>query len=105
MIDLERPKIPLAKVYLTRRNLLALLSKLDRDAAGEETACAIIKHKNDVPAYQQTMNSIMVIAVQDEDYYNALARPAGVMHPSDEAKLPKPSLGTEFGATDSPVRS
>ena len=30
-------------VYLSRRNLLTLLSKLDRLEAGEPTACMIIK--------------------------------------------------------------
>lgn len=84
---LAEPKIPTAKVYLTRRNLLTLLSKLDRDAAGEDTACAIIKYQNkNVPAYQQTMPEVMVIAVQDEDYYSAMDRQPGTVHFSDEPK-------------------
>lgn len=84
------------KVYLSRRNLLALLSKLDRDLVQEETACAIQKYKQPSPEYQQTMDSIMVIAVQDEDYYGSQKRSAGEMHPSDEAKLEKPSTGVKF---------
>lgn len=84
------------KLYLTRRNLLSLLSKLDREKAGDETACAIIKNQQARPEYQQTMKEIMVIAVQDEDYYLAQQRSAGEMHPQDEINLPKPSTGTAF---------
>ena len=72
------------KVYLSRRNLLMLLSKLDRDAAGEDTACTIIKVKQKAgTAYNQTMKEIMIIAVQDEDYYPAQNRHAGEVHPLD----------------------
>ena len=87
------------KIYLSRRNLLALLSKLDRDAAGESTQCAIVKHQQPSPQYQQTMKSIMVVAVQDEDYYTAQARPAGEMHPDDEKNLSKPSAGVRFSGS------
>lgn len=82
----DEPKISdkTPKVYLSRRNLLTLLSKLDRDAAGEETACTLIKMKQkNGTAYNQTMKEIMVIAVQDEDYYPAQNRSAGEVHPSD----------------------
>jgi hypothetical protein len=34
------------KVFLSRRNLLTLLSKLDRKALGQETECAVIKNDN-----------------------------------------------------------
>jgi hypothetical protein len=81
------------KVYLSRRNLLTLLSKLDRDSNGEETACAIMKHQQPSAQYKQTMKDIAVIAVQDEDYYGAQNRPAGEMHPDDEAKIAKPTTG------------
>lgn len=84
------------KLYLSRRNLLALLSKLDRDAAGEHTVCTLIKHQQPSPAYQQTMKEIAVIAVQDEDYYGIQDRPAGEVYPSDEVKLDMPSTGTAF---------
>lgn len=90
---------PKNKIYLSRRNLLALLSKLDRDEAGESTHCAIIKNKGISPEFQQTMDTIMVIAVQDDEYYEAQVRPAGVMHPSDEVNLTVPSTGTSFGGT------
>ena len=88
---------PKQKIYLSRRNLEALLSKLDRDAQGEETACSIIKVKQPSPSYQQTMAEVMVIAVQDEEYYGAQGRPAGIMHPAEEEKLQKPSTGVQFG--------
>lgn len=84
------------KLYLSRRNLLTLLSKLDRDAAGEHTVCTLIKHQQPSPQYQQTMKEIAVIAVQDEDYYGAQARPAGEVHPSDEVNVPTPSTGTIY---------
>ena len=83
------------KIYLSRRNLLTLLSKLDRDAAGEDTACAIIKQRGAGPEYQQTMQVCMVIAVDDEEYYTAQARPASEVHPAEEAKLTVPSTGLD----------
>ena len=80
----KQPTDRTPKVYLSRRNLLTLLSKLDRDAAGEDTACTLIKCKQkDGTAYNQTMKEIMVIAVQDEDYYTAQNRQAGFVHPLD----------------------
>ena len=85
------------KLYLSRRNLITLLSKLDRDNSGEDTACTIIKQQQTKsPAYRQTMKTIAVIAVQDEDYYGAQNRPAGEMHPSDEKKLHKPKTGVQY---------
>jgi hypothetical protein len=86
------------KLYLSRRNLVTLLAKLDADANNIDTACTIIKYKNpDSPAYQQTMDKIAVIAVQDEEYYTAQARPAGEMHPREEVQLTTPSTGVMFG--------
>ena len=72
-------------LYLSRRNLLALLSKLDRQAAGDETACAIIKYNNPADLYCNTMDQVTVIAVADDKFY--ADRSPGVMHPADEAKL------------------
>ena len=72
-------------LYLSRRNLLALLSKLDRQAAGDETACAIIKYSNLADPYCNTMDQVTVVAVADEEFY--ANRQPGVMHPADEAKL------------------
>lgn len=70
------------RVYLSRRNLLALLSKLDRKAEGEDTACAIVKNDKAHPKYPQTMASIEVVAIEDDEYYTG--RIAGAVHPKDE---------------------
>lgn len=73
------------QIYLTRRNLLTLLSKLDRvKNCDDESACTIIKNDNVHPKYPQTMKSIRVTALEDEDYYTF--REAGGVHPSDEPK-------------------
>jgi hypothetical protein len=70
------------QVYLSRRNLLTLLSKLDRKAAGDETACTLIKRDSAHPKYPQSMDRIIVTAVEDTDYY--VDRPAGdVFHLDD----------------------
>lgn len=84
------------KVYLSRRNLLTLLSKLDRDAAGGATTCTLIKVKQSTPAYQQTMKQIAVIAVQDDEYYASQHRPSSGMHPDDEDHLPVPPTGVQY---------
>ena len=56
-------------VYLSRRNLLTLLSKLDRSATGQFTHCTIIKMDNRHPMYPQSMSEITVVAIEDEEYY------------------------------------
>ena len=76
-----------ARIYLSRRNLLTLLSKLQRRSAGELTACTIIKNDNVHRTYRQSMKSIEVVAVADEDYYSQ--RAPGAVHDSD---TPKPDL-------------
>ena len=85
------------KVFLSRRNLLVLLSKLDRRAGGDATACTIIKYRGSSPENQQTMAAIEVVAVEDAEYYESQERAAGDMHPLDEAALP-PITG-DFQAT------
>jgi hypothetical protein len=72
-------------IYLSRRNLLTLLSKLDRQEAGDETACAIIKYSNSTDPYCNTIDQVTVIAVADEEFYTT--RQPGAMHSSDEARL------------------
>lgn len=79
--------VPKSKVYLSRRNLLTLLAKLDRLAEGDATECAIIKSDNEHPKYPQTMKSIMVVAIEDDEYYGSSGRNAGEMHPKEEATL------------------
>ena len=73
------------QIYLSRRNLLALLSKLDRQAAGDATACAIIKYANPADPYCNTIDQVMVIAVPDNEFY--ADRSPGTMHPADEVNL------------------
>jgi len=73
------------RIYLSRRNLLALLSKLDRQATGDETACAIIKYSNPADPYCNTIKEIMVVAVPDDKFY--ADRAPGAMHPMDEVNL------------------
>jgi hypothetical protein len=72
-------------LYLSRRNLLTLLSKLDRLEAGDETACAIVKSANPSDPYCNTMDQVTVIAIPDDRFYTN--RLPGAMHPLDEAKL------------------
>lgn len=69
-------------VVLTRRNLLTLLSKLDRVAAGGVSGCAIVKRDDRHPIYPQSMPEILVKAVEDDEYY--IDRAAGGVHPYDE---------------------
>lgn len=73
------------QIYLSRRNLLTLLSKLDRKELGEETACTIIKNDNTHPEFPQSMESVMVTAVEDDVYY--AHRNPGMMHPADDPAL------------------
>jgi len=58
-----------SRVYLSRRNLLTLLAKLDKQHIGGETFRTIIKRDNKHPKYPQTMKEIEVVAVEDENYY------------------------------------
>lgn len=73
------------KVFLSRRNLLTLLAKLDRQKAGDPSACTLIKSDNTHPVYPQTMVAIEVTAVEDEEYYTD--RRAGMVHPKEEQTL------------------
>ena len=71
-------------LYLSKRNLLTLLSKLERFEAGEETRCAIIKYSNPLDPYCLRLSgedNIMVVAIPDEKYYTN--RQAGEVHPLD----------------------
>lgn len=76
-------------LYLSRRNLLTLLSKLDRFERGEETKCGIVKHSNHLDPYSmriEYVDDVMVVAIPDERYY--VNRKAGPMLPIDD---PDPS--------------
>lgn len=52
------------KVFLSRRNILSLLSKLDRAKAGEDTQATLIKCDNQHIKYPQTMEECRVTAVE-----------------------------------------
>lgn len=73
------------KLYLSKRNLLTLLSKLERLEQGDQTACAIVKYANPTDPYCNTMDSVMVIAIPDNEFYTN--RAPGAMHPLDEVKI------------------
>jgi hypothetical protein len=72
------------QVFLSRRNLLVLLSKLDRKRAGEQTACTLIKNDDQHSKYPQTMPSVSITAVEDDEYYTT--RAPGEVFPSDEPR-------------------
>lgn len=74
------------QVYLTRRNLLTLLSKLDRAASGDETQCTLIKKDNLHSTYPQSMAAIRVTAVEDEDYYHLDRKPGAVDQRDDPSR-------------------
>lgn len=74
-------------LFLSRKNLQTLLSKLDRQLEGQETECTIIKFRSLSDKYQQTMSTCVVTAVENKDYYEGLERPAGIMHPADEVRI------------------
>lgn len=69
------------RLYLSRRNLLTLLSKLDRQKRGERTQCTIIKQDPVHPVYPQSMDACMITALEDEEYYTD--RQPGRVHPKD----------------------
>jgi hypothetical protein len=72
------------RIYLSKRNLLTLLSKLERFEQGQETKCAIIKRANPLDPYCNTIDEVTVIAIPDEMFYTK--RTAGQVHPLDEPK-------------------
>lgn len=53
------------KVYLSRRNIGVLLSKLDRVKAGDRSACTLIKQDNTHPIFPQTMVACLVTGLED----------------------------------------
>ncbi len=70
-------------VYLTRRNLLTLVSKLDRKKAGEGTACTLVKRDTTHSKYPCS-DVIVVTALEDADYYTD--RGPGPVNPADIPK-------------------
>lgn len=75
------------QVYLSRRNLLTLLSKLDRKKNGEATYCTIVKNDNEHPKYPCSEPDIAITAVEDDEYYTY--REAGFVLPDDDPNFKK----------------
>jgi hypothetical protein len=80
----------LERVFLSRRNVEVLLSKLDRLKRGERTACVIIKRDHVHPKFPQTMDAIEVHILEDADYY--IERPPGKVDAVDD---PEKNNGSE----------
>lgn len=78
------------KIYLSKRNLLTLLSKLERFDDGDATKCAIVKYANHLDPYSNTMDEVMVVAIPDEKFYTN--RTPGQVHEKDD---PSPDLPRE----------
>ena len=86
--------MPDAVVYLSKRNLLTLLNKLDRFEKGEETKCAIIKYSNHLDPYSiRGVDDVMIVAIPDQFYY--VNRKAGPMLPEDDPD-PEQAYPIEF---------
>lgn len=93
------PNEEIETVYISRRNILTLLSKLDRAQRGEKTACTILKNDTAHLKYPCTSrfaitateepvpvaDSAFIFALEDEEYY--VDRPAGPIHPADLGAL------------------
>lgn len=75
-------------VYLSRRKLNTLLSKLDRKLAGDTIACSVIKSLvPEMLEHWQSMKEVQIIAVDDSEYYSPHAPPPGKVHPSDVSNV------------------
>jgi hypothetical protein len=88
------------RIYLSKRNLLTLLSKLERLEQGNETACAIVKYANPTDPYCNTIKEITVIAVPDEKFYTN--RAPGAMHPMDETNIMQYNISNTNDSIDFP---
>ncbi len=56
------------QLFLTRRNLLTLLSKLDRVTSGEFSSFTIVKRGTEHPKYSAS-DIVVVAPMEDENYY------------------------------------
>jgi len=71
----------MAVVYLSRRNLLTLLAKLD----DPDSQCTLIKNDTEHPAFPCS-EVVQVTAIEDDDYYTD--REAGpVAHETEVVRL------------------
>lgn len=83
-------------LFLSERNVRTLLSKLDRQAAGEHTSCTLIKNDTKHPKYpcdeafavtaveepRTDGADAWVNCVEDDQYY--AHRAPGIVHPADD---------------------
>jgi hypothetical protein len=76
------------RVYLSRRNLLTLLNKLDRNVLAREevSACTIVKQDTVHPKYPCS-DVTYVTAVEDDEYYTTGDRGPGRVHPADDPEF------------------
>jgi hypothetical protein len=66
--------VPVTHLFLTRRNLLTLINKLDAVKHGESSRKTIIKHDTEHPAYPLLgSDAVIITAVEDDDYYTQRA--------------------------------
>lgn len=70
------------QIYLTRRNLLTLLSKLDRNRETPGSSQATLVKQDTEHGKYPCSDITYVTAVEDEDYYTD--RSPGAVHPQDE---------------------
>ena len=69
-------------VYLTRRNLLTLLSKLDRNKVEPDVSMAKLTKLDTVHKMYPCSVPTVVQAIEDDVYYTD--RPAGEVNPADD---------------------
>ena len=78
----------MVEVFMSRRNLVTLLNKLDRNkvAGTKVSKCAILKvdTTTDALPFKQSHPFIKVSAVEDTEYY--MGREPGAVIPEDEPK-------------------
>lgn len=75
----------ITQVRLSRRNLLALLAKLDGYPPG--SGCSL----------EGGADAANFIVTAEEDHIHYQDRPAGRMHPVTETQTTQPPTGTEWG--------
>lgn len=59
------------QLFLSRRNLEALLDKLNHNTIDgvQRSVCTIIKNDTTHPTHRQTVGPIAVTAIEDDEYY------------------------------------
>ena len=78
------------KLVVSRRNLFALLDKLDNGVDGHESECTIEGHHIVIEGELCSGKSYFLKAESDAEHYGHQDRvnaPAGAMHPDTESRL------------------